>query len=118
VAIRSLGYVTVPTPGTPVPATANLTDPTVPLSVQAIRFQVLPGNTGVVRIGLTGMDDSPTAAGENVLAHLPAPAHATTGPFAAYEARVTDAPAGLNAAQFAVDADQADDGVVVSVVIG
>lgn len=110
--IRSLGYVTVPTPGTPVRATANETDPTKRLPAQAVSFQVRASNTDLVYIGVAGMNKT---TGVGVLAQLAAPADATTGPFPSYSPSIPNIPAGLNINDLWVDAEQANEGVVVGV---
>ncbi len=92
---RSLGKVTVATSATPVQTT------TTRAGLQSISFQVAPANTGVVYIGNVGMSVS---GGTGILAVLPAPASATTGPFASVTFSEPLAPAGLNAADFWVDA--------------
>lgn len=112
--IGSLGAVLVTTPGTPVRATANEEDPTARVAAQTVRFQVLPTNTGKVTIGLGSMYTGGTVAGENVLHVLPPPADPTAGPFTEYEATIHNVPSGLNVADFYIDAEIAQDGVVVS----
>jgi hypothetical protein len=112
--IGSLGFVTVTTPATPVRATVNRPSPGTPadrIAAQTVRFQALPANQAVVYIGSQEMDKS---TGDHVYAVIPAPASATDGPFADFTATVRGASAGLNVADFYIDADQAGDGVVVS----
>lgn len=110
--IQSLGYVVVATPGTPVRATVNQADPAERRPAQTIRFQALPDNSGVVYIGLQGLDTAGTGEGTQVLAILPAPT--AESPMVAYEASVHTIPNGLNAADFYVDGS-AGEGVIVSV---
>jgi hypothetical protein len=104
-ASRSLGKVTVSSSGTPVQTT------TTRAGLQSITFQVSPGNTGVAYIGLAGMSVS---GGTGILAVLPAPTSATTGPFSSVTFSEPLAPAGLNAADFWVDSTHAADFVFVS----
>ena len=113
--IRSLGVVTVPSPGTAVRATSNETDPAARVGAQTIRVQAVHSNTGRIYVGLRNIESSPTGFGTQMLAILPAPSHAVTGTFHAYEATVPNVPAGLNAADFWIDADQATDGALISI---
>ena len=113
--IGSLGYVTVPVPGTPVRATFNRADPALPLGAQTVSFETLPDNTGLIYIGLPGMN---AGTGVNVLAVLPAPADPTSGPFPAFAPSIPVIPAGMNAADFYIDASQAGDGVVIAYSVG
>lgn len=113
--IRSFGYVTVGTPGTPVRATVHQTDPTARVGAQALLFQALHGNTGRVYIGLSGMDKT---AGTGVLAVLPAPSDPTSGPFASFSPSQPLQFAGLNVADFYIDADVGTNGVVVAATEG
>lgn len=112
----SLGYVTVPTPGTPVRITLN--DPGYPerRAAQSILLQALPGNAGIVYVGI-----GPTfnkTFGTGMKAFLAAPADPNNGPFASVNLSVPVPAAGLNAATYYIDADEANDGVVVSVITG
>lgn len=107
----SLGYVTVPTPGTPVRATINNTDPTLRVGAQSITFQALPGNTGIVYVGRRDMD---TSTGVGVLGLIPAPSDPTTGPFPSWAVSLPVIAAGLNVADHYIDAAEATDGVVVA----
>lgn len=113
--IQSLGKVTVPAHGTPVRATTNLADPTARLAAQAITFQALPGNAGIVYVGLTGMVVS---SGVQCLGQIPKPENATSGPFATLTIQTTGAPNGLDASMFYLDSGSDNDGVIVSLVAG
>lgn len=113
--IASLGYVTVTAAGTPVRATANQPDPTQRMAAQSIIFQARPGNAGAVYIGFAGMNKS---TGEGVLGVVPAPTDPTSGPYPSWSASVPLVPAGLNAAEFYVDADQNNDSVIVAITAG
>ena len=113
--IRSLGYVTVPTPGTPVQATSNFPNEALRLAAQAIVFQALPGNAGLIYIGAKNMDKT---TGANVYGIIPAPTDATNGPFPSWSASVPVVAAGLSASEFYIDAGSANDGVVISITAG
>lgn len=112
-ALRLLGAVQVVTPGTPVSVMTNLAQVPAPIhkSCQAIAFQALPTNVGVVYIGYRGMVRATFA---NVAAVIPAPGSNITGPFITATIALPMSPAGLNAADFYVDANNSSDGVIVS----
>lgn len=107
--IVSLGLVITPTPGTPVRATANATDPTKRQPAQSIKFSARKGNTGLVFIGLKGMSKS---TGANIVAIVGIPA--ATGDWPDVDISMPVIPNGLDASVFYVDADQANDGVYIS----
>jgi hypothetical protein len=111
---KALGAVIVAVPGTLVRATKNRDTPSDRLGAQAISFQVLKSNVGVVYIGKASMV---RATGVGVEFQLPAPSSATSGPFASASIGLPTAPAGLNAADFFVDADNANDGVLVTITV-
>lgn len=110
---RSLGYVACVT-GTPQRATANQTDPTARIGAQGMLFQSHPDTTGVIYIGLEGMD--PTT-GVGVLAALAAPADPITGPFPSFSPSQPVIPASLNCADYYVSGATGDS-VIVSYVQG
>lgn len=109
--IRSLGYVTVPTPGTRVRATVNAAVPATRIGAQAVLFQALPDNTDIIYVGEANMN---TSTGIGVLGIIAAPADPTLGPFPSWGATLPVGAAGLNMADLYIDAVSADDGVVVS----
>lgn len=109
--VRSLGYVSVAAAGTPVRATNNETDPAARIGAQAVLFQALPANAGPIYIGLAGMDKT---TGVGVLAILPGPTDPATGPFPSFSPAQPLSAAAFNMADFYVDADNNDDGVVIS----
>ena len=67
---------------------------------QSIQFQAHPSNAGIVYIGLAGMV---TSTGLNVLAVLPKPVSATTGPFASELFSEMLAPNGLSLDELYID---------------
>src|SRR5215831_12605864 len=109
--VGTLGDVFVGSPGTPVQVTVHQTTPSQRIPAQTASFQVLQTNVGLVFIGLKGLDAQGTGARSGLLATLPKPASATTGPFTTYEIKIYGAPAALNMADFYVDALNAGDGV-------
>jgi hypothetical protein len=115
----SLGLVFVVTPGTLVRATVNRDDPTQRLPTQAISFEALPANAGIVYYGLKGFTRGTTGVlGKGQLGFLPKPASALTGPFTTGQVSCPVIAAGLNAADFWIDADNAGDGVQVTITVG
>jgi hypothetical protein len=101
-AVKSLGKITVTTGGTPVQVS------TTRVGANSIMFQQIPGNTGKMYIG-----DSTLVKATLVGVHavLPIP---TTNILPSYTATIVEAPAGLNAAEFWVDAEVNGEGVLVS----
>lgn len=105
------GAVRVPTPGTPVQITAPSTgagNAGNPYNVHGLLFQALPTNTGKIYIGGGELD---SATFDDVAAILPIP---TTNFIPAFSASITIAPNALVMTEFWIDADNAEDGVVVS----
>ena len=86
---RALGAVVVVTPGTPVQITKNQDTPGQRLATQAILFQVLKSNVGVVYIGRKGLV---RATSVGVELQLPAPVSAVTGPFTSGSIGIPGAP--------------------------
>jgi hypothetical protein len=111
--IASGGFVTVPAPGTPVNAAVNVPQYlTVPVKCHGFMFQALPGNTGLVYIGGQGMDKVTGAEVYAVIAIPPTAPDTTQLP--SFSAALTISPNGLCLSMVFVDADQVDDGVLVS----
>lgn len=105
------GAIVVPVPGTPVQVTA----PSVgggtngnPFAIHGVMFQALPTNTGKVYIGVADMNKSTYA---NVAAVLPIP---TTNFLPTFSTSITIAPMALTLLEFWIDADVADEGVLVT----
>lgn len=104
--LQSLGKITVPNPGTPVPVVVAAHG----YFCNSILFETWPGNVGKVYIGISsGMKSS---TGVDLVAILPIP---VGGLLFSYSATIPSAPGGIDAAQFWVDADSANDSVLVSV---
>lgn len=110
--VKSLGYVTVPAAGTPVRATVNQPDPTLRVAAQAVSFQALPTNVGIVYVGLGATMDPATGLG--IVGIIPAPAAPATGPFPSFVVSLPVIAAGLNVADFYLDAVENGDGVAIS----
>ncbi len=113
--VLSYGYVLVAAAGTPARLTANAAVPGDRVGAQSVMVQALPGNAGLVYVGLGGMNKT---TGVNVLAILPKPASATTGPFPSVTFSEPTIPAGFNLADLYIDAGTNNDGVVVSITRG
>lgn len=112
--IDALGKITVTTPGTPVRATINRTDPAKVIPAHGVMFEVWPTNTGLCYVGRVGMNK---ATGEGVYAILGAPSKNTNDVVSflpTFSAALTLSPNGMQAADFYVDADQAGDGVIAT----
>jgi len=115
---RAFGQIVVPTPGTPVRVTSTQTDPTLRVGLQSITFQARPANAGIVYIRLKAdlADDRTNRLYTlGILAH---PTSATDGPFDRMTFTALPGGAGLNAADFYLDASNAGDGALISGVAG
>lgn len=110
------GQIKVVTPGTPIQATANLTNPTARLGAQSVTFQAAPGNAGITYIGLGPA--MVRATGVGVLASLAKPSNGTTGPFDRVMFNIQAGANGFNASDFWIDADSGNDIVIVTIVAG
>lgn len=109
------GKTTVTAAGTPVPIAipATVSGPLTPgeTTVHAVLIQALPGNTGKIYIGTVGLDKS---ALTKCLVVLPIP---TVNLLPTFSISVTAAANAVSLADLVIDADQANDGVLVSVVV-
>lgn len=117
--LTPLGPVRVSVPGTPVRATSAIPD-TLPnlygepgsnFTCHAALFQALPTNTGLVYIGAATMNKT-TLAG--VLAVLAVP---TANSIPSFSVALTLAPAGIDLSDVYIDAANATEGVLVSILI-
>jgi hypothetical protein len=102
--INPEGRISVTTPGTPVPLS---TDPTATAS--KLFFQVIPGLTGKTYVGAPGMAKSTLAGVARVLWPNP------TGGFSeTFEIESQDGEDSIHLAEYAVDADVAGEGLLVT----
>lgn len=108
----SLGKITVTSAGTPVRATINESDPTAPYHCHAFLVEAWPTNTGKIYIGMNGMNKT---TGVELLAILAVPT-ANTSP--TFSATIAYAPNALTISDIYIDAENSNDGALVSVVIG
>ncbi len=96
--VASLGIIMCTGTTNAVRATSQQRDPTARVAAQSVRFQARLGNSGVVYVGLKGMEGSPTVDSPQIIAILGIPP--ATGSFPEYTCSVPNAPAALNAADF------------------
>jgi hypothetical protein len=102
--LNCLGRVNVQTPGTPVPLT---TDPT--LIANRLFFQVIPGLTGKTYVGTKGMAKSTLTGVARVL--WP---NSSGGFSETFEVKGQDAENSIRLMDYAVDADVAGEGLLVT----
>lgn len=113
-----LGKVTVLAAGTPVRATINIQPNPLPpgyrIAAHGIMFQVWKTNAGLVYIGHQGMNKT---TGEGVLAVLGKPSFDSDGNIVflpTFSIALTIAPNAMNPTMFFIDADNANDAVLVT----
>ena len=102
--INCKGRLNVPTPGTPVPLSA---DPTATAS--KLFFQVIPGLTGKTYVGSQGMNKSTLAGVARVL--WP---NASGGFSETFYIESQDGADSIRLAEYAIDADVASEGLLVT----
>jgi hypothetical protein len=102
--INCKGRINVPTPGTPVPLT---TDPTVTAS--KVFFQVIPGLTGKTYIGVPAMTKASLAGVARILWPNSAGGFSET-----FYIESQDGADSIRLADYAVDADVAGEGLLVT----
>jgi len=101
--INCNGRINVPTPGTPVPVTTDLT-----VTASKVLFQVIPGLTGKTYVGAPNMNKG-TLAGV-VRALWP-----TSGGFSeTFYIEAQDGENSIRLAEYAIDADVAGEGLLVT----
>jgi hypothetical protein len=102
--LNCLGRLGVTTPGTPVPLT---TDPTITAS--KVFFQAIPGLTGKTYVGVPSMAKGTLAGVARALSPNP------TGGFSeTFEVESQDGENSIRVAQYAIDADVAGEGLLVT----
>lgn len=112
--VEIVGKISVPVPGTPVSVIAS---PLVTAllgsfqTVQSVLFQAWKGNIGAVYVGKSGLNRTTGAA---VGAVLPIP---TINAIGAFGASNHLSPAGIDLSVFYLDADVANDGALVTLLI-
>ncbi len=118
-ALLSFGDVLVASPSTLVQLTSAWVtaggNSAARVGLQSVTVQARPGNVGVVYVGLKGFS---RGSGTNCLIRLPKPVSALTGPFESHTFTQDDSKAGFSLNDLYVDADNAEDGVLVSGIQG
>lgn len=109
--IEAVGKFTVVVPGTLVRVTSQKADPAASYPVHGVLFQVLPANVGRVYVGASNMS---RVNRTGLFGMLAAPSGALLPSFSV---SLTIAPNGIALGDFYLDADTADDGVIVTVLI-
>jgi hypothetical protein len=109
--IQAYARIRVTVPGTPVRVTVNETNPALAMGCHGVLIQALPTNTGAVYIGTLQMSRSQYTGVFSVLA-IP-----TDNQIPSFSAALTLAPAGIRLCDLYIDADQANDGVIVTVLV-
>lgn len=111
--LKVFGPLVVATPGTPVRASVLVTAPDNPASykVHAVLMQARPSNVGKVYIGMLGLNRATLAGVATVLA-IP-----TANSLAAFSVAHTISPAGVDLSDLWLDADNAGDGVLLTVLV-
>jgi hypothetical protein len=102
--INCLGRINVPTPGTPVPLTADLT-----VAASKVFFQVIPGLTGKTYVGTPSLVKGSLAGVARIL--WP---NAGGGFSENFYIETQDGADSLRLADYAVDADVASEGLLVT----
>jgi hypothetical protein len=102
--INSLGRVNVPVPGTPVPLTTNRA-----ITASKLFVQVIPGLTGKTYLGTPSLTKSTFAGVARVLAPNP-----TSGFSENFFLESHDGTNTIHLAEYAIDADVASEGLLVT----
>lgn len=108
--LQSLGKV-IPTPGTPLRATASQSDPAARTACHGVLVQALPTNTGKTYIGTSAINKTTL---QGLHAVLPIPSASVIPSFSA---SLAISPNAINVAEIWIDVDNANDGVTVSVLV-
>lgn len=110
--IRSYSTVTVTTPGTPKRVTYFEDNPAEARGCHGVLIQAFPTNTGKIYIGTATLSRTPPHNG--VMAFLAVP---TVNSIPTFSAALTLAAAAVQLRDLYIDADNINDGVVVTVLI-
>ncbi len=102
--VNSLGRVNVATPGTPIPLTTNPT-----ITASKVFVQAVPGLTGKTYLGGPAMTKATLAGVTRVLSPNP-----TGGPSENFFLEAQDGANSICLAEYAVDADVAGEGLLVT----
>ena len=109
--IRAYAKITVPVPGTPVRVTVSESDPSAAQGCHGVLIQVIKTNTGAVFVGNNVMN---RALFTGLFAQLAIP---TVNQIPTFSAALTLSPGGIQLRDLYIDADNANDGVIVSILV-
>ncbi len=109
--IKAIAKIVVVAAGTPVRVTSQEADPSAYYPIHGILIQALPDNVGKTYIGVSTMN---RVARTDLLGILATP---TANSIPTYSAALTLSPNAIQLKDFYIDADNANDGVIVSVLI-
>jgi hypothetical protein len=102
--MKTLGRVSVPTPGTPVPLTSD-----TKITASKLFFQVIPGLTGKTYVGVPAMTKATLAGVARVL--WP---NSTGGFSETFAIEAQDGENSIRLSDYAIDADVAAEGLLVT----
>jgi len=109
--IRPFVKLTVPISGVPVRVSSQEADPNARVACHGFMIQVLPTNTGKIYVGTQAMSKATFA---NMIAILAIP---TSNSIPTFSAALTLAPNAVHLHDLYIDADNAQDGVIISYLI-
>lgn len=109
--IVSLGPLRVTQPGSPQRVTVNLQKPLERYAVHGVLLQVLPTNAGKIYVGNSELNRA-TFVGLYGMLAIP-----TANVLPTFSAALTLSPNAINLTDMFIDADQNNDGVIVSVLV-
>jgi len=109
--IRPYAKIVVPTPGTPVRVTSIEANPAASQGCHGVLIQALKGNTGAVYVGSSTMVKG-TEADCFVCLGIP-----TVNFIPSFSAALTLSPGGIQLRDLYIDADVANEGVIVSILV-
>lgn len=109
--IRAYRTLTVPVPGTPIRVTSLEPDPSASQGCHAVLMEALPTNAGRVWIGTSQLN---VVARIGVFSYLAVP---TLNFAPSFSAALTLSPGGIQLRDLYVDAEQANDGVIITILV-
>lgn len=109
--ITAYAKILVTVPGVPVRVTLNESDPAASHGCHGVLIQVLPSNLGKVYVGTATMSK---AAFTGIFAFLAIP---TSNFIPSFSAALTMSPGGIQLRDLYIDADLANEGVIVTALI-
>lgn len=109
--IRAYATIRVTTPGTPVRVTVGEPDPAAAQGCHGVLIQAIKGNVGWVYVGSSAMVKA-TPVGVHAQLAIP-----TANSAPSWSAALTLAPGAIQLRDLYIDADTANDGVIVSILV-